>query len=299
MTLAPIALFAYKRLDTLKITVEALKANKLAKESALYVFSDSWKSETEKEFILAIRQYIRSISGFREVIIIEASKNQGLATSIIQGVNAVLDKHSKVIVIEDDLVTSSNFLIYHNKCLEFYENNSKIFSIAGFSLPIITSKKNSDVYFTMRSNSLGWSTWRDRWISIDWEVKDYNEFRKSHQRRRAFNRMGTDLCRMLDKQIMGGLDSWAIRWCYHQFKYGLYSVHPFVSKVQHIGFGGVDGTNVKEQFNRFQTVLDEGGQTDFTFAENVALDPIIIKQFKRPFSITSRIKFKILKMLSW
>jgi hypothetical protein len=39
--LAPILVFAYKRLDSLILTIDALKLNHLALESELYIFSDA------------------------------------------------------------------------------------------------------------------------------------------------------------------------------------------------------------------------------------------------------------------
>jgi hypothetical protein len=101
---------------------------------------------------------------------------------------------------------------------------------------------------------------------------------------------------MLDRQMQGKINSWAIRWCYHQFKSNLFSVHPLVSKIENVGFNSSDATNTKEKFNRYQTKLDNGEKTDFLFSENIILEPEIIQQFIMPFSIKTRIKYKILNL---
>lgn len=294
--LAPIVLFAYKRLDTLKKTVESLKQNYLAKESDLYVFSDSFKIPKDIQEIQKIRDFVKSIEGFKSVTVFESEKNKGLAKSIIEGVSEIFVKYENIIVLEDDLVSSPNFLNYMNEALDFYKDDSKIFSIAGFSIPIANVQPDSDVYFTSRSSSWGWATWKDRWLEIDWEVDSYQEFKENKKLRSYFNRMGSDMSNMLDRQMQGKINSWAIRWCYHQFKNDLLSVHPFVSKIENIGFNSPDASNTKERFNRYLTKLDKGEKKEFLFSKNFILETKIIKEFIKPFSIKTRVKYKLLNL---
>ncbi len=283
---APIILFVYKRLNNIKITIDRLKKNNLALSSTLIIFSDGPKDEFENCEIENIRIYLKTITGFKTINIFYSSLNNGLAKSIILGVTQVLKNYNSCIVLEDDLITSRNFLNYMNDTLKFYKNDLRVFSIAGYSVPIKSSSQY-DVYFTKRSSSWGWATWKDRWVNIDWEVNDYEVFKSDSKKRRAFNQMGSDMCHMLDKQMNGKLNTWAIRWCYHQFKYNLVSVHPFVSKIQNIGFGSDNATNTKEVFNRFETVLDKGERIEFNFSSEIKLDKYIIKQFTKQFTISS------------
>jgi hypothetical protein len=272
MILAPIILFTYKRLDTLKLTVEALQKNYLASKSDLIIFSDAAKGDKDSKAVKDVRDYLKSIEGFNSIKIYESKENKGLANSIIKGVSQVLETHDSVIVLEDDLVSSPNFLNFMNDSLNFYVDNPQILSIAGFSIPI---KTNSvfDVYFTHRSSSWGWATWKNRWEIIDWEVTDYNSFKKNKTQRNDFNKMGSDMVSMLDRQMEGKINSWAIRWCYHQFKNKMYSVHPFESKIDNVGFSP-EASNTKEKYNRYKTILDIGTKTHFNFSQDTLLDSI-------------------------
>lgn len=294
MNYAPIILFTYKRLDTLKQTVNTLQDNYLALESDLYIFSDAAKGEKDFDGVTSVRTYLKSVAGFKSITIYESSVNKGLANSIIGGVSQILENHETVIVLEDDLVSSPNFLNYMNQALNFYRNYDKVFSIAGFSIPIKSNSK-FDNYFTHRSNSTGWAIWKDRWSKIDWNVSDYGEFKSNTKLRRIFNKMGSDMSDMLDRQMQGNINSWAIRWCYHQFKYSLFSAHAHVSKIDNVGFTP-DASNTTETYNRFQTKLDNGEKTNFLFSEDIRLDPKIIRQFTKPFSIISRIKYKVINL---
>ncbi|MGZ8556851.1 MAG: sugar transferase [Chitinophagaceae bacterium] len=296
-TLAPIALFCYKRLDTLTQTIEELKQNQLASESELYIFSDGAKKESDQLIIAEIRSYLKTITGFKKVSVIEAVNNKGLAASIISGVTDILNTYGKVIVMEDDLLTSKNFLVYMNEGLDYFRDNQKVFSVGGFSIPIKGEKANS-IYFTKRADSCGWGTWKERWEKIDWEVKDYPALLKNRLEKKAFNRMGSDMTGLLVKQKKGKINSWAIRWCYHQFKYDLYSVHPVVSKIVNIGFSSPDATHTKENFNRLDTKLDNNIHIDTDFNKPVMLEKRIIRQFVRPYTIPNRVWYKIRTILS-
>src|SRR5665647_81200 len=106
MKLAPITLFVYKRLWHTERTVEALQANQYAAASDLIIFSDGPKSEEEREKVDQIRTYIRKIKGFEKIEIVEREGNYGLARSIISGVTEVVNRFGRIIVMEDDLVSS-------------------------------------------------------------------------------------------------------------------------------------------------------------------------------------------------
>ena len=111
---APIALFVYNRPWHTQQTLEALQKNKLADESNLFIFSDAAKTDDQSTGVCEVRNYIKGIGVFKSVTIIEQEKNLGLAASIIEGVTHLCNEYGRVIVLEDDLVTSTYFLQYMN-----------------------------------------------------------------------------------------------------------------------------------------------------------------------------------------
>lgn len=293
--IAPICLFVYNRLDQTKQTIDALKINYLAEESDLIIFSDGPKNSQALNDVEFIREYLLSIDCFKSVKIINSQVNKGLANSIIDGVSEVLNKYGKVIVLEDDLVTSKNFLTYMNQALDFYMNNTRVYSIAGYTSPIQSSK--DDVYFTKRASSWGWATWSSRWNKIEWDLENYRQDIQSKKFKEQFNRMGSDMFKMLNDQLSGKINSWAIRWCLHQFFEDTYTVYPTISKVSNIGTG-TNATHTKDSFNRFSTKLDNGDNLDFIFNDQVEINQFYLTQFLKQFSFYTRAKFKILNIFS-
>lgn len=292
--LAPICLFTYNRLQETKRTVEALKKNYLASGSDLFIFSDGPKSEDGVKKIEEVRHYLHSITGFKSVTLYESVKNRGLAESIITGASQIIAKYKKVIVLEDDLLSSPNFLNFMNMALDYYNNQKEIFSVSGYTMNLTSLKSwNKDYYVGLRASSWGWGTWEDRWEIVDWEVKDYHRFVIDPFEQFKFMRGGSDLPYMLWKQMNGKIDSWAIRWCYHQFKNGLLTVFPKESKIISIGFGH-DATHTKDT-KRFETNLDPGSQVSFTFENQISPEKELVKEFRRKFSIISRLRDKLIK----
>jgi hypothetical protein len=229
--IAPIALFAYKRISELTQTIYALQQNELAEQSDLFVFSDGGKNASEWETVNFIRDYCKRLEGFRSVKVIPSEHNLGLATSIIGGVNWVLSQYSKVIVVEDDLVTSPYFLRYMNEALDFYENDDRVICISGYVYPI---KGLPETFFVKGADCLGWGTWKRGWNLFDYQSKYLLKSIKPFKREFDFNN-SYPFYRMLKKKAKGKLDSWAILWYVSAFLNNKYTLYPRQSLVRHIG----------------------------------------------------------------
>lgn len=300
---SPVVIFAYNRADHLKQTIDALGQNIGAKETEVYIFSDGPKNEKAKAGVEEVRklinsEYVKAL--FSKLTVVESDKNKGLANSVISGVTNVINEYGKVIVVEDDLITSRGFLNYMNGALDFYEKNEKVGSISAYtgSFPIPKEYKH-DVYMTYRGCSWGWATWKNRWDDVDWRVSDYDDLKKSIKKRIQFNRGGWNLQLALDDQMQGRIDSWAVRWCYSLAKRDLYTVYPIVARVKNIGFDGSGTHCVVKNEGYFDATLANEEKCIF---ENLEIDPKIAKGFKNfymsfPLYVRRRIERIILKIL--
>ncbi len=76
------------------------------KDSDLFVFVDGVRPniQGEQEKIKSVREYVKTITGFRSLHYAFAKENQGLGNSIIHGVSTVINQYGTAIIIEDDLV---------------------------------------------------------------------------------------------------------------------------------------------------------------------------------------------------
>ncbi|TDO19028.1 glycosyltransferase family protein [Pedobacter duraquae] len=285
--LAPILLFTYKRLDTLKAAVTALKKNELAAQSDLFIFSDAAKSDHDQPTVQKVREFLKQIDGFNKVSIYESSNNKGLARSIIEGVTKVINDYGRAIVLEDDLLTVPSFLQFTNQALSFYKDQSNVYSISGYNYDFKVRENGVyDNYFVTRGCSWGWATWADRWNKVDWNIANYSDI-ESAAFKKSFNKSGTDLTSMLLKQRDGLIDSWAIRWYYNQWKLNGLTVYPVRSLIDNQGFDD-DATHTKV-FNRYKTNLMDSQLTKFNLDPVVAIDNYYQKLMQAKFSIFTRI----------
>ena len=278
--LAPIALFVYNRPEHTRRTVERLRENILARHSDLYIFSDGAKNQNASKAVEEVRKFICIIEGFRSVTVVERCRNFGLAASVIDGISQLCDRHGDVIAVEDDLLTAPDFLSFMNAALDYYRYIPQVFSIGAFNFGVGPAKEySSDAFFTYRSCSWGWATWKDRWIKADWQVSDYPDFRSDRKRRRKFSRGGGDLVRMLGQQMAGNRDSWAIRWAYAHYAHDAVALLPVQSRVINIGLDG-SGTHCR-RVALPQGVLASDRETVYKFPDCVTVDPLFAAQIRK------------------
>lgn len=287
---APICLFTYNRLSETQQTIAALQKNELAKESDLFIFSDAAKNASGVAKVTAVRKSLKGINGFKSVTVFEAIKNKGLATSIIDGVSQIINDYGKVIVLEDDLITSPHFLTFMNRALDFYDIEKKIQSVNGYSLKVESC--TSDVYFQQRPFPWGWATWKDRW---DVSLFDKEELKKSVNTAlgilKEFKRKcGDDSASMLLNSIYDRNDSWYIRWSFNHFRSNRFSVYPFYSLVNNIGFGE-EGTHCNG-INPYKSKKNPSGDSLFNLVKFKEPEKVISLEFLRYFSKKYRLQIR-------
>lgn len=235
--MSPICLFVYKRYETTKLMLESLLACPECKDSELYVFMDEARNDDEARAVERVRRLFDNLQGFKKVNLFPARMNKGMANSVIDGVTKVLQEHDDIIVLEDDLVVSPDFLQFMNAALKTYKDRSDIWSISGYTprLQELEGNGRNGVFVVPRAQCWGWATWSDRWETVDWEVSDFSRLAQSKELRKEFDKGGNDLFRTLEMERRERIESWAVRWAYAAAKQSRWTVNPMQSKVQNIG----------------------------------------------------------------
>lgn len=251
----------YDRLDCLEKCIESLKKCEDYSRTVLYISSDAAYKIEDKIKIESVRKYIKTISGFKEVIPIVADENKGLKLAYEFATNLVFSQHQTLIFLEDDIVVAPNFLQFMNDGLEFYKNDPKIISISGFTHSVffdVNKKLKAEVYFTSRWCPWGFGTWKNKMqnvpnVSLETLKKDLNnkDFVKK------LDAIGIDLFTAFQRKLYQN-ESLVLdyRNVYHMIKNDLYSATPYSTKTFNIGNDG-QGTRTQknEKFIGFNTNL--------------------------------------------
>jgi len=245
---APICLFVYDRPACLKRTIHSLINCNGVSETQLFIFSDAPKHSKNYQNVQEVRKLIYEIKGFSSVNIILRKNNLGLAENIKDGVTNIVNRFNRVIVLEDDIEVSKNFLIYMNKALNYYQNDNKVWHINAWSVPQSKYTLKGKSYFTSVMNCWGWATWSNRWNSF---YKDPESLVKNWDdimiKKFDLNNSGVFWPQVL-KNLDGSINTWAIFWYAVIFENNGLCLSPKESLIQNFGiFEGGENFSKKQQ----------------------------------------------------
>ena len=279
MKLAPVALFVYNRADNTRRTLEALAANTLASETEVFVFSDGGRDEASWALVREVRQVVSEFAGaFGRFELVARPENFYLERNITEGIAQVFETHDRIIVLEDDIVTSPYYLQYMNQAFELYKDVSRVMHVAGFTN---LSLADTPFYFTPHMSGWGWGTWKDRWNG---------HFLHYTTREEALQGLtAEDLDRIQYGGVfrcLGSLDRhpipWDICWELAIYRAGGLCLTPGRTMVRNIGLSG--GTHFRSWSLLQWYEFDRPPQQQplpLTRVENPVKDPDIEAQFAR------------------
>jgi hypothetical protein len=276
--LAPVVVYTYSRLNHLQRTVSALQDNYLARRSVLYVVSDGAKNADHKPLVDRVREYLDGVGGFREVVRIYRNKNMGTPLSIHQAEGQIVSDHGCVISMEDDNISSRNYLNFMNDGLKAYEDDPSIFSVCGYCPPIKVPLDFAAEYWFYNWNlSWGYATWKEKYDKVYPLLNQYDVFKRQgllHKVRAAGGLYITDaLLRDYKKKAIFP-DSVL---CATMTRAGFCSVVPTVSKIRNIGSDG-SGVSGSRLIGKNDVKLDDSPLVDFAFSGRPAMNERLVSE---------------------
>jgi len=293
--LAPVTLFVYNRPWHTQQTLEALKNNDLANESDLIIFSDAPKNDNDWLKVQEVRDYIETVNGFKSVRIIEREKNLGLAKSIIYGVTEVVNHYGKIIVVEDDIVTSPAFLQFMNRALDYYEDQNRVWHISGWNYPIDSSGL-PEIFFWRVMNCWGWATWADRWKFFQKNpnklIKQWKNKQKQHF---DLDNSGV-FWPQVTANAKGKMNTWAIFWYATIYQNQGLCINPTMSYISNIGQDG-SGVHYGDVGENMLVILNKNPKV--VLSDQITENQIAVERIKKYYHSQRRpIKVRIINKLS-
>lgn len=220
----------------------------------------------DEQAVSEVRAYLNTVKGFKSVSIHCRAENFGLATSIISGVTEVLSDYKTIIVLEDDMVTSSVFLRYMNNALLKFANDEDVISIHGYMFPVDTSDL-PEAFFLRGADCWGWATWSHGWDQFNPDGQMLLDELCARGLEKDFDYANSyPYLDMLKDQIKGLNDSWAIRWYASAFLANKLTLYPGCSLVHNIGN---DGSGVHSKDSR---QMDVNLRTEPIKLDNIPLN---------------------------
>jgi hypothetical protein len=272
-----IAVFAYNRPNHVRRVLSGLQRNDV---DHLYIFIDGGKNKQDQKKVSEVKQVLNQIEWCRTTIT-SHDRNLGLAESLVNGIKRVFEDHERIIVLEDDCVPAPNFVSFMNSSLERYADDDQVMNVNGYSPPIeIPENYPYDVYFTYRSSSWGWGTWRSAWEYFERDPLSINELeRRENEFKKITNKAGKDLYPMMRNQVEGNIDSWAVWWSFAIAANDGLCLNPIKSKIRNIGHDGT-GTHTGES-DKYDVCLDTTPINEFDFPNEPFVDSEINSRYNQ------------------
>lgn len=232
----PVLISVYTRLKHLQNCIESLSENELARETDLFVVSDAAKFPQHKESVDRVREYIRSVKGFKSVNLFAWEKTKGSAESVRSARMLVFEKYDAQIFMEDDNIVSPLFLEFLNDSLNKYKSDPFVFGVCGFNFDIQKPDDyHYDAYFMDAISANGWGYWKDKYMHFfnnytlpDFKGKAFKTFEKH------YNKPANNLRRMA---IQGAI--WGdTKITHYMYERKMACLFPCVSLVEDTGWDG-------------------------------------------------------------
>jgi hypothetical protein len=230
--LAPIAVFLYKRPRHTARLIDTLLANDSFAGSPLFVYCDGPRGSYDEPAVEQTRRLARErLAPHGELI--ERTANVGLAASIIGGVTELCARYGRVIVLEDDLVLHPGCVTFLNAALERYADESCVYHINAYRYPI---GDFTGLCFSRLPSSWGWATWERAWRSFEPDASKLEERIRGANLASVMDFDGAAAYyELLQHQVAGRVDSWAIRWYASVLLERGLALYPDVSQVVNSG----------------------------------------------------------------
>lgn len=250
----PILVVTYKRHDT---TFEVLKRLKTIQAKTIYISSNHWKNDEEKEIVLSLREKIKNFIDWNcDLHMIIRTEHLKVKDSFSSAIDAFFQHEDMGIILEDDTVPNQSFFYFCQEMLEKYKENENIFMISGWSaLDFDQEAKNSlqeDYFFSKYNHIWGWATWKRAWKFYQKEFSDFeNEFSLLKFDTQEEKKTWYRIFKLYNE---GKIDTWDYPWTYTIWKNQGLCIYPKNNMVQNIGLNRTDATNTKTE-SKFQNMI--------------------------------------------
>ena len=261
--------------------------NNTVKPEKLFIFQDIAKNESDADQCREVYKIISEVDWCEcEVIIPEC--HCGTRKGVVRGINCAMEDYDAAIILEDDCVTHPLFMDYMYKGLQKYAECRQVYSINGYAYPIDIAENGTDAYFTGRTSSWGWGTWKDRWMEYEEDYDIMTRINKDKQLKQQQRFWGEDRERYLFRNLEGKCDSWAVFWGLKVIEKGGYCLSPYKSLVSNIGVDGSGAHSGKGMLQeRLRSVEDT---SELRLPDTIEITEECRKGFSAYFAYTSEAK---------
>ncbi len=234
---APVLVGVYDRFEHFVQCIESLKRNSLAAHTDLFIASDC-PVDQPNDAVENVREFCRKIDGFNKVTLIFRDKNYGAEKNYSEAMSTIFEIYDRMILMEDDVITSKYFLDFINEGLDMYEDDPRVVGVCGYLFPEGEGVCDG-TFFLKRRVPYGYGFWRDKEIILDRAKTSLSRLAlKDWQSFRLLTKETPHLARNLPFIVEGDFSPADMQTSIVMRMLDLYALYPPVSLTRNIGLDG-------------------------------------------------------------
>ncbi|MDD4097763.1 MAG: glycosyl transferase [Lentisphaeria bacterium] len=130
---SPVIIPTLCRYEHFRTCLESLRRCTHAEKTDIYIGLDYPAKESHWEGYRKIDDYLKTVSGFRKLVVFRREVNYGSGRNVDELRQVVLEHNESYIYMEDDIEVSPNFLDFIHKGLLKFQHDSSVLAVCGFS----------------------------------------------------------------------------------------------------------------------------------------------------------------------
>lgn len=222
-----------------------------------------------------------------QIRVLKQQLNLGIAVAVIGAIDWFFSQEDCGLILEDDLVIGSEFILFANSCLNKYSNIPDVWMISGSQL-ISNFSSKSETIWSNYPMIWGWATWAQKWKEMrSYLIRDKKTtFFQTLNYRYLYWKIGA-------KRVLSGkVDTWDTPLAFEFKVQAKFCILPPLNLVSNIGFdemashttSRVNGVGTPIQKNNKQITLTSNPDINQVHEYNKKLESDIFRiRFKHLF----------------
>lgn len=256
---APLLVVVFNRPAKTRALVDQL----LALEGLdILVAADGPRTEAERVKTDAVRAIVGELEGRHRVRTKFANHNLGCGANVIDGIRWAFEQHERLIIIEDDIRISREFLDFCNEGLETHRDCDDVLCISSGPLVNLDYTAFPPTFLTRYPNIWGWATWRHAFADYSITLEQYSFADLRRVLRETFPGRPVHRAYFLMLLLLirsGRVDGWDFQYYFMSWAKRAFALTPARNLAQNIGFDD-EATHMKRAPENVGRIAGESSQ---------------------------------------
>ena len=222
------------------LALEVLQVVKQVAPSRIFLASDGWRNQEEKQKVQTTRELaISNIDWDCQIQTRFLEINQGCEKGPSQAISWFFKHVESGIILEDDCIPHIDFFFYCRELLDRYQDDQRIWCISGDNFQDGLVRGDSSYYFSRYNHGWGWATWKRCWKHYSNHLEYWEILKNNHSLQSAIfdNSLERDYFLKIWRDLfsLDDLQAWDYRWSLVVLLNNGLSILPNRNLVRNIG----------------------------------------------------------------